>query len=124
MAFRDDGVFEAGRADGVVLVHDTVVEDAESDGEAGLAQQGSFDGCVTASSLGLSAEWLSNAFVDPFRAGAVADRFSSLVGLVEVFHSTEPGCVDRGLQVLGPGVVRVGVALGGAVGQVPGRRCA
>src|ERR1700704_5013692 len=45
-------MFEAGRAHGIVLVHDTVVEDAEADGDSSLTEQGSFDGCVATSRLG------------------------------------------------------------------------
>jgi hypothetical protein len=45
-------MFEAGRAHGIVLVHDSVVEDAEADGDASLTEQGSFDGCVATSRLG------------------------------------------------------------------------
>jgi hypothetical protein len=36
-AFGHDAVFETDRTDGVVLVHNTVVEDAEADGDASLA---------------------------------------------------------------------------------------
>ena len=45
---------------------------------------------------------------------------AGFVGLVEVLESPEPGCVDRGLQMRGPGTVGVGVALCRAVGQRSG----
>ena len=51
MPFGHDSVFETDRTDRVVLVHDAVVEDAEADGDASLAEQGSFDGRVATSSL-------------------------------------------------------------------------
>src|SRR5712675_2127135 len=103
-------MFEAGRADGVVLVHDTVVEDAESDGDASFTEQNSFDGCIATSSLGCVVN-VVEGLRHVLGAGAVSDGLAGFVGLVEVLESPEPSCVDRGLQMRGPGIVGVGVAL-------------
>jgi hypothetical protein len=84
-----------------------VIEHTEPDREAGVAEHRSFDGGVPAACLdGLlnAAEGLG----DSVGAGAVADRFAGVVGLVEVFDAAEPCGVDRGLQVVGPGVIGVG----------------
>jgi hypothetical protein len=114
--FGHDGVFETGRTGGVILVHDAVIHDAEADGDASRAEQASFDGRVATSSLD-SVLNVVEGVRHPLGARAVSDGFAGLVSLVEVLESSEPGGVDRGLQVRGPGTVGVRVALGRAVGQ-------
>ena len=119
MAVGNGGVFQTGRADRVVLVHDAVVEGAEPDGQVGFAEHGPFDSCIATTCLDCVLN-VVEGLGDSIGAGTVADRLAGLVCVVEVFDSAESGGVDRGFQVVGPGVVGVGVALGRSVGQCPG----
>jgi hypothetical protein len=94
--FWHDGLFEADGTDGVVLVHDAVVEDTEANGDAGLAEQGSFDRRVAISSLRCVLNVVEGLGY-PLGAGPVSNRFPGFVGLVEVLEPPESGRVDRGL---------------------------
>ena len=104
VAVGDDGVLEAGRPGRVVVVHGAVVEDAEADRDAGLPQQGTFDGGVTTSGL----DGVLNV-VEGVRHSLggrpVSERFPGFVGLVEVLEASESGGLDGGFEMVGPGTV-------------------
>jgi hypothetical protein len=57
--------------------------------------------------------------LDTVGAGAESDVLAVGVVAVEVLDAAEPGGVDSGLEVIGPGRVGGGVAAGRAVGQGP-----
>ncbi|NBE79531.1 hypothetical protein [Micromonospora rubida] len=116
MARRQDRAFQAFRAGGVAVVEEAVVQFAEPQRDACLAEQVVFGaGVALAGERGLpnGAEGAGH----PLGGRAGADAVAGVVFVVELAQVGESGLIECRVQERRPGGVGGGVAGGAAVGQ-------